>query len=203
MQEMPMMRVVLCVLTMLAAVWARASEPGEMQKKIEAAIDASPAPDKVKAFAKTKLLSICTNALLVKETLAQNDKKMALPEIQKIDKEWMDAETELPIQKEKQNNACAAELKKLAKEIGTIGELFVMDDKGGVVGENQLTSDYWQGDEEKWTLSFKNGDGGALIDKAKFDKSANAVLQQVSLPIWNSDGKIIGAFTAGVLVEKL
>src|SRR5262245_56805564 len=129
----------ICMLALTAAMSIAAGEPGELQKKLEAAIDASTAPDKLKAFTRTKLLPLCTHALLVKETEAQNEKKMGLDEIKKIDKEWMEAEKEQPVQKEKINNACAAELKKIAKDLGAIGELFVMDDKGGVVGENQLT----------------------------------------------------------------
>jgi hypothetical protein len=82
-------------------------------------------------------------------------------------------------------------------------EAFVMDDQGGVVGENNLTSDYWQGDEEKWTGSFNKGKGGVDAGKEKFDKSANATIQQVSLPIIDKGGKVIGAVTWGVAVSKL
>jgi hypothetical protein len=158
---------------------------------------------KTKAYAIKSLLPLSTNALFVKETLAQNAKKMPMAEITRIDNEWMKAESLLPIQKEKMNNVTAGELKKLAAKMPAVLEAFVMDDQGGVVGENNLTSDYWQGDEEKWTGSFNKGKGGVDAGKEKFDKSANATIQQVSLPIIDKGGKVIGAVTWGVAVSKL
>src|SRR5574341_2035774 len=60
---------------------------------------------KTKAYTIKTLLPLSTNALFIKETLAQNAKKMPMAEIKRIDDEWMKAETQLPIQKEKLNNA--------------------------------------------------------------------------------------------------
>jgi predicted HNH restriction endonuclease len=171
-----------------------------LRKEINAEKDLS---DKVKAFAIKSLLPHSTNAVFVKETLAQNAKKMALDEIKKIDEQWIKAESMLPIQQEKLNNACAAEVKKILARIPAVLEAFVMDDQGGVVGENNLTSDYWQGDEDKWINSFNGGKGGVDIGKAKFDKSANATLQQISLPLIAKGGKVVGAITWGVAIDKL
>lgn len=158
---------------------------------------------KTKAFAIKSLLPHSTNAVFIKETVAQNAKKMPLEEIKKIDEQWIKAESMLPIQQEKLNNACAAEVKKIVARVPAVVEAFVMDDQGAVVGENNLTSDYWQGDEEKWTNSFNGGKGGVDIGKAKFDKSANTTLQQISLPLIDKGGKVIGAITWGVAIDKL
>jgi hypothetical protein len=158
---------------------------------------------KAKAFAIKSLLPHSTNGVFVKETLTQNAKKMPMAEITRIDEEWIKAESQLPIQKEKLNNTCAGEVKKIAAKLPAVLEAFVMDDQGGVVGENNLTSDYWQGDEEKWTGSFNGGKGGVDVGKPKFDKSANATIQQISLPLVAKGGKVIGAITWGVAVEKL
>jgi hypothetical protein len=40
------------------------------------------------------------------------------------------------------------------------------------------------------------------VGKVKFDKSANANLQQVSLPIIGKGGKVIGAVTFGLSVDE-
>lgn len=200
--------IVVAAVVCMAVVAGLADEPGqakitELQARLSKDIDGSAASDKVKQFAKDTLLPLCTNPVFVAETTAQNNKKVALDEIKKIDKEWSAAEEELPIQKEKCDNACAKEIKKIVGANSAIGEAFVMDNQGAVVGENTLTSDYWQGDEEKWTGSFKDGKGGVDVGKEKFDKSANATLQQISLPIIDKDGKVIGAVTWGVRTDKL
>jgi hypothetical protein len=158
---------------------------------------------KAKAFAIKSLLPQSTNAVFIRETLAQNAKKMPMEEIKRIDDLWMKAESMMPIQQEKLNNVCAGEVKKVAAKHSAILEAFVMDDQGGVVGENNLTSDYWQGDEEKWTGSFNGGKGGVDVGKEKFDKSANATIQQISLPLIAKGGKVIGAITWGVAVDRL
>ena len=126
-----------------------------------------------------------------------------MDEIKKIDEAWIKAEEELPIQKEKMTNVCAKEITRLAKEQKGIGETFVMDNQGANVGQNALTSDYWQGDEEKWTNSFKGGKGGVDIADPKLDKSANVVEQKISLPIIDSTGNVIGAVCWGIRVDLL
>lgn len=161
------------------------------------------AGDKVKAFAVKELIPLCTDAVWITEVKAQNAKKVTLDEIKKIDTEWQAAESELPIQKQKLSNACAEEVKAVAKRLSVLREIFVMDDQGANVGQNGLTSDYWQGDEDKWQKSFKESKGGVDVGKVKFDKSANTNLQQVSLPIIADDGTVIGAVTFGIDIGAL
>jgi hypothetical protein len=158
---------------------------------------------KMQKLVTEKLLALCTNPVFVKEVAAQNDKKTSLDDIKKTDDEWQKAESELPIQKEKLNNDCAKEIIRLAKELKVIGETFVMDNQGANVGQNALTSDYWQGDEPKWQKPFAEGKGGVDIAEPKFDKSANTVEQKVSLPIIDAAGNVIGAVCWGVRVDQL
>jgi len=157
----------------------------------------------LKSFAKEVLIPLCTNKVFVAEVEKQNAKQVALDEIKRIDKQWSEAEDELPIHAEKMGNACAKEITKVAKKLTVLGEIFVMDNQGANVGQNALTSDYWQGDEAKWKNSFKAAKGGIDIGKRKLDKSTNVVDLKVSLPIISQQGKVIGAVCYGVKVEKL
>jgi len=185
---------------------ARAADKGTqaMQESLRKQIQShSGLTDKVKAYVIKNLLPTIDHPEWVKAVEAQNAKKVPLSEIQAIDKKWMAAESEMPIQKELMGNACAQDVVKLVKKLPAIVEAFVMDDQGANVCENTLTSDYWQGDEDKWQKSFNGGKGGVDVGKIKFDKSANANLQQVSLPILGSNGKIIGAITFGLTVDRI
>jgi len=158
---------------------------------------------KLQIFITEKLLPLCTNPVFVKEVKAQNAKGVSLDEIKKIDEQWQKAEEELPIHTEKLNNDCAKEIKRLAKELEVLGECFVMDNQGANVGQNAITSDYWQGDEPKWIKSFNEGKGGVIIEKPKYDKSTDSVDQKVSLPIIDEEGNVIGAVCCGIQVDKL
>lgn len=159
--------------------------------------------DKVKFYVVQKFIPTITHEAFVRETTTQNNKNVPLAEIQEIDKQWIEAEEEIPIYQEKLNNACAQELKTLVAANPYIVETFVMDNQGAIVCMNKITSDYWQGDEAKWQNAYNKGLGGLDVGKIKFDKSANAVLQQISLPIIDTNNKVIGAVTFGIDVTKI
>ena len=188
----------------LAAGAAADKGTGTMEGNLRKAIQAhNGMTANVKAFVSKNLVPVTSQAVLVKAVADQNAKKASLTEIQAADKKWSAAEEELPIQKELLSNACAKELFKLSSKFKGVKETFVMDDKGANVCMNGLTSDYWQGDEPKWQKSFNEGKGGVDAGKVSFDKSANASLQQVSLPILGKGGKVIGAITFGLAVDQL
>lgn len=85
---------------------------------------------------------------------------------------------------------------------GLIDEVFVMDAKGLNVAMSDTTSDYWQGDEEKFTETFPMGPNAVHISPIDFDQSTQSYTVQVSLPIL--EGRTpIGAITFGLNVDAL
>ncbi|TDQ66477.1 hypothetical protein ATL17_0474 [Maritalea mobilis] len=83
---------------------------------------------------------------------------------------------------------------------GVLTEIFVVDAKGLNVGQSAVTSDYWQGDEEKWQIPFNSG--GVDIGEIELDDSTGAVQSQVSVPVRDDKGNIIGTATFAVRVEQ-
>ncbi len=160
------------------------------------------ASDKVKKFAVDVLLPEISNPAFSWAIREQNDKKISLEEIKKIDQQWKSQQT-LPIKDRVMTNPCANKIRKLARRHLPIGEAFIMDNKGANVCQNELTSDYWQGDEPKWRNSFRNGKGGVNIGNKKLDESSNIVLQQISLPIVTQSGRVIGSVCYGIKTGKL
>lgn len=87
---------------------------------------------------------------------------------------------------------------------GLYSEIFVMDSKGLNVGQSDVTSDYWQGDEDKWKKTYLAGPNAVFIDDVEFDESSQTFQSQLSLPVVDPDtGAVIGAVTIGVNVEAL
>ncbi|SDD93217.1 hypothetical protein [Rhodospira trueperi] len=87
---------------------------------------------------------------------------------------------------------------------GKVSEMFVMDNRGLNVGQSDITSDFWQGDEDKWQKTYAVGPDAVFIDEVEFDDSAEAFLSQVSKTIVDPQtGEAIGAITVGVNVENL
>lgn len=85
------------------------------------------------------------------------------------------------------------------KAAGLYAEVFVTDARGLNVAQSTLTSDYWQGDEGKWTNSFGAGPEGIDIGEIEQDESSQAFQSQVSIAINDPEtGEPIGAITVGV-----
>ena len=85
---------------------------------------------------------------------------------------------------------------------GMITEIFVMDNRGLNVGQSDITTDYWQGDEAKWLKSF--GAGLIHVEEAERDESTQLMQSQASLPIKDpATGAVIGAITVGVNLDAL
>lgn len=185
---------ILCLSALIGAL-AAADSAG-----IATELAASKANDKAKAWIAAHGLALVSDPAIVAAVVAQNAKKVPLAEIQKLDEQWMKAESPLPIMKELRENDAAKVLVALAKAQPALAEAFIMDDQGANVAMIDPTSDYWQGDEPKWQNSFK---GGVDVGKEKLDKSTNQVQQQVSVPVLGADGKVIGAITFGLVIGKL
>lgn len=148
-----------------------------------------------------KLKAWANDATIVGATKAQNGKKVAIAEVQRLDQQWIAGKAR-ELVKQVTTGPCADHLRKLASENPAYGEAFVSDDQGALVCATQTTSDYWQGDEAKFIRAYDAGRGSVFIDRPRLDTSAKANLAQISLPIMDG-GKAIGTITVGVDTTKL
>lgn len=153
-----------------------------------------------------EIVQAAANPVIVKAVKEQNAKGVSLASIQELDKAWMDTmnTTKVPTESMKAFalNAAAKELAKIEKSKPYMVEFILTDDQGANVALTGMTSDYWQGDEPKFTNAYANGKGETYIARPQKDKSTGEVISQVSVPVM-SEGKAIGTLTVGVRPEKL
>ncbi|MEM8853430.1 MAG: hypothetical protein AAGD34_06985 [Pseudomonadota bacterium] len=91
-----------------------------------------------------------------------------------------------------------------AHSIGLFTEIFVMDAKGLNVGQSNITSDYWQGDEAKWQKTVPAGVGAVFVDAAEYHDASDTWRAQVNLAIADENGrKAAGAVTFEVNLTEL
>ena len=162
---------------------------------------AEEAPASVKNLAPT-LADWGKTPALVAAVKEQNAKNMSLDTIKGMDKTWMATSGIDDTMKALMGNPAAKELLKYESSKPYFTEVFLMDNQGANVAMTNKTSDYWQGDEAKFKDSFAGGSGAIHIGKVKFDKSAQAYLVQVSVPVVDG-GQVIGALTIGVNIDEL
>ncbi|WP_432454541.1 substrate-binding periplasmic protein [Agarivorans sp. QJM3NY_29] len=90
-----------------------------------------------------------------------------------------------------------------ANSAGLYLEIIVFDARGVNVGQSQPTSDYWQGDEAKYSQTYLQGNGAMFIDDINYDASTRNFLVQVSLTISSAaNDNPIGGVTIGIDIEK-
>jgi hypothetical protein len=149
-----------------------------------------------------KLKETGQDAVLVAEVTRQNGQALAMSTINSRDQKWQATSGMDGFMKELMSNAGAKRLAAIEKEYGVIVESFLMDNKGANVSMTNKTSDYWQGDEAKFIKSFNGGKGAVHMGEAKFDKSAQAYVVQISVPVISGD-RAIGAITYSVNMDDL
>jgi hypothetical protein len=151
-----------------------------------------------------EVVQVAADPVIVKAVKEQNAQGLTLAKIQEIDKSWMettDAKKEpTEFMKSIASNTAAKELAKREKPY--MVEFILTDNQGANVAITGMTSDYWQGDEPKFSNAFANGKGEIYIARPQKDKSTGEVISQVSVPVM-SDGKAIGTLTVGIRPEKL
>lgn len=160
-------------------------------------------------FANSAVKEWIKNPILISALRAQNDKhaNLALTEIDALDQKWR-AETSAQ-SRPLIDSVLSNELSKLLTEMkattnGLATEIFVMDNKGLNVGQSDVTSDYWQGDEAKWQKTYQVGPDAIFIDEIEQDESTQTFQSQLSLSIADPQtGEVIGAITVGIDVDQL
>ena len=162
----------------------------------------------LKELATSKVAALVANATVQSAIKAQNSKHAGLSQadIDKLDKQWR-AENKgstKPMIDAVLGNALSKYLsQEKSKSDGLFTEMFVMDNKGLNVGQSDVTSDYWQGDEAKWQKTFSVGPGAIHIGKLKKDESTQQIQVQLSVAITDSSNAVIGAITLGINLDNL
>jgi hypothetical protein len=159
-------------------------------------------PAKVHELAKGELAALAADPVLVAAISAQNARRVSLDDIKAADKRWMDTAGVADFMKAIIDSPTGTHLRTWRQKHAYVSEVIVMDNQGANVAITEKTSDYWQGDEKKFTESFKDG-GVAFVDKVKFDDSTQTYSVQVSVPVRDASGACIGVICCGIDIENL
>ena len=173
---------------------------------------AAPAEDigpAMQAFLEDSIMPFAADPVILTAVAAQNARTaaLALPDIDALDQAWR-AEVGLSpaptIQPVLENPASDFLRARVEAAQGMITEVIVMDARGLNVAASAVTSDYWQGDEDKFTETFGRGPGAVHTGEIEHDESTGIYQAQVSFTLVDPDsGDGIGAMTVGVNAEAL
>lgn len=163
----------------------------------------------LRALAESRISEIAQSPELVAAIKAQNLETAAFDQarIDELDKTWRaeaESASQPMIDKVLSTSVSSWLAGQREASDGLFTEIFVMDAKGLNVAQSDPTSDYWQGDEDKWQQTFGAGPGAVHISELEQDESTQALQSQVSVAVVDPDtGAAIGAVTFGVNVERI
>ena len=143
------------------------------------------------------------NPSIIRAVESQNSREITLAEIQQRDEVWKNAGGKInALIREVTQNDVAKYFQRRVENNSAIDEVFLTDNQGANVAAYPPTSDYWQGDEEKWTASYNRGNGVVFIGPLEFDDSTQKTQVQISAPVISQD-ETIGVLVLGVSVDYL
>lgn len=165
--------------------------------------------DGMKAFLHEKVSPWAADPVLVEAILAQNEKTagMSAAEIDAQDQLWRGqvGTAQAPLIDSVLTTAASDFLRSQVEAAGgAITEIFITDALGLNVAASSVTSDYWQGDEAKFSETYGVGVGAMHFSEIELDESTQMYQAQLSLTLVDpASNEAIGAMTVGVNAEAL
>lgn len=140
---------------------------------------------------------------------AQNQRLMKLDQarIDELDNQWKAERKsdDKPLIAATLSNPLSVYLTRMqGRSLGLYAEIFVMDQNGLNVGQSSITSDFWQGDEDKFQKTYDVGPDAVFVDEAEWDDEEKIWRGQMSFTLKDDDGKTsIGAVTVEFNLTEL
>ncbi len=168
--------------------------------------EAELSPEQIEALLAVKVRfarHMAFNPSIVRAVEEQNASSLSLDVIRQRDETWQNAGGSLNgLIREITQNDVARYFQRRVENNAAIDEVFLTDNQGANVAAYPPTSDYWQGDEEKWIASYNDGNGVVFIGPLEFDESTRKTQVQISAPVVSKE-QTIGVLVLGVSVDYL
>ena len=162
-----------------------------------------------RAFLQTEIAGWTTDPVLIDALRAQNGqtRTYTADQIQTMDLSWRAevGQSATPTIDPVLQNPAADFLRSRADaSAGRITEILLMDAVGLNVAVTHVTSDFWQGDEDKHIQTFGIGPDAIHIGDIEFDESSQSYQAQISVTVTDpATGEALGAITVGVNADAL
>lgn len=153
-----------------------------------------------------EIKALAQHPLVVESVKKGNAKGLTLEQIKEIDERWIQQKGKVP---EAQAMLESTVSKLLALELAQkiyLKEAILTGRLGENVAMSPTTTDYWQGDEEKYLAVFDENippsKPDQIISRAKWDESSRAMIAKVSVGVFDGP-RMIGTLTVGVDLKRV
>ena len=150
-------------------------------------------------------LQILASDSLLRSFLESQTPNSDLSEIENLDRQWREAvaanNTNQLMRSILQNEASNV-LLEFKSNFPSHVEVFITDIYGANLASTDITSDYYQADEEWWQRAYNNGRGAVFISQPIFDRSTETLSLQMAVPIFDLENtNVIGILRTSVNLE--
>lgn len=153
-----------------------------------------------------EIQNIAQHTEIVEAVKQANARKPSQENILELDKRWIERMGKIPEAQEILANRTSALLITEMNKRSYFREAILTGKLGETIAMNLVTSDYWQGDEEKFTEIFDanvpSRKPDSHVSRARWDESTSAMISQVSVPVYEA-GLMIGTLTVGVDLKRV
>ena len=144
-------------------------------------------------------------ALLIDRNL--KSRRFIQQEITECDKKWAQKfmQNNFSYSNELIDQELSAQLREIEKQSqDVLTEIIVTDARGLNIAISDMTSDYWRGDEEKFTAAFSKPANTMHFGEINYDESTKRFQLQISVPLYSAEKlEPLGVMVLGVDVEKV
>ncbi len=119
---------------------------------------------------------------------AGNGQAQEVQRTAELDREWQKDGAAVAARLGILNSPASQFLADLVKNDSTYREVLVTDRYGRLVAASNVTSDYFQGDEDWWKRAFDSGRGRISVSDVNRDESANVYAFEIAVPVLNPQG---------------
>lgn len=153
-----------------------------------------------------EIKAIATKPEVIEAVKASNMRQLSKERLLELDEKWVKLKGRLPEAEQIKNSKISTLLATEMNKQTYFKEAILTGNQGETVAMNLVTTDYWQGDEEKFTAIFDTNlpsrKPDSHISRARWDESTKAMIAQVSVPVYDGD-TMIGTLTVGVDLKRV
>ena len=165
---------------------AQAERLTQMAEYIAGSVDAY-------VFRKILDAAVLARVPTIREAAAQgNERPFEERAAMELDRRWTKDRAAVTERSALLESAASRFLADLARNDSVNREILVTDRHGRLVAASNVTSDYFQADEEWWLQAFDEGRGHVSVTDVRRDESAGVYAFEVAVPVPSPNGEVAG-----------
>jgi hypothetical protein len=120
-----------------------------------------------------------------------------------LDRRFAALDLKSPVVAEVLGNPASRYFTEITRQDPVYRELLLTDRAGRLIGASNLTSDYYQADEDWWQRVMADEQGEATVSDVRWDDSARTYAMEIAVPVPGDDGRPAGVLKAVADIREM